>query len=92
MKTMKLPHHPVPENLRRAREGRAGSGAYPCVVCGLPVARPRFYVHMIEGGGVALHPDFEATWVADGGDMGLYPVGPECLRRHPELKPYLHKA
>lgn len=85
MRTITIPKNPAPEEMKRARNTEA---SYPCVICGLPVSKPRFYCHMIGGGGVALHPADEAEYQPDGGDMGSYPVGSDCLRRFPEMKPF----
>lgn len=84
MRTIIIPQNPAPEKMKRAR----GADAYPCVICGIPVTKPRFYCHEIEGGGVALHPADEAKYQPDGGDLGCQPVGSDCLRRFPEMKPY----
>ena len=91
MRTIRIPEARAPQRLIVARSARSGD-AYPCVVCGIPVTRPRFVCHVIEGGGVALHPEDEALYVPDGGDMCCQPVGTDCLRRHPELKPYASRA
>lgn len=92
MRTIRIPSRPAPEGRRRARMG----DAYPCVVCGLPISKPRFVCHMIGGGGVALHPEDEAEFAADteaqAGDMGCYPIGGDCLKRHPAMLPFVTKA
>lgn len=94
MRTIDIPKKPAPERMKRARPGDENS--YPCVICGLSVSKPRFHCHMIGGGGVALHPDDESEFAADSseqaGDMGFYPVGSDCLRRFPEMKPFVIKA
>ncbi len=90
-RTIAIPEARAPEKLIQARSRRHGS-AYGCIVCGLPTPSPRFYCHVIEGGGVALHPDDEHLYVPDGGDMCHLPLGSECLRKHPQLKPFAIKA
>lgn len=90
-RTIAIPDARAPENLIQARQRRYGS-AYGCVVCGLPMPEPKFYCHVIEGGGVALHPEDEALYVPDGGDMCHLPLGTECLRKHPQLRPFSIKA
>ncbi len=57
--------------------------SYPCAVCGKPVNNPKHYLH-IEGCW-ALEPG-EAV-KDESADLGLQPVGTDCLRRHPELRP-----
>ena len=62
---------------------------YPCIVCGRPVksANPKM-LRIVEGGFHTVLPEFQAEYDRDPGDMGLYPIGPDCLRRNPHLKPY----
>ena len=70
-----------------------GSDESPCAVCGRPTNR--------EGGGAQsirtwygsqAVTEAEASKLAKtapGGDTGCYPVGADCLRKHPELLPYV---
>lgn len=90
-RTMRIPRQRAPENIIRARERRSGD-ASPCIVCGLPVTKPVYYCHVVAGGSRALHAEDEALYVSDGGDMSHLPVGTDCLRRNPELKPFATKA
>lgn len=60
----------------------------PCAICGKPVPRPQHYAHMHEGG-AAIVTEEEAATLDPAGDLGAYPVGPDCARL-PALKPYLH--
>lgn len=94
MRTIDIPDNPAPEKMIRARA--AGPDAYPCVICGIPVNKPRFMCHVVGGGGVALHPDDEHLFAADeaalNGDVGCHPVGADCLRRFPEMKPFVFRA
>jgi len=90
-RVLRIPQERASEKLIRAREARNGDG-YPCVVCGLPMPAPKFLCHVIDGGGYAVHPDDDALYAPDGGDMGCQPVGTECLRKNPELKPYVFRA
>lgn len=63
---------------------------YPCVVCGKEVRKPKYMIECVHGGcDVAAMPDTADT--SDGGYMGLYPIGFDCLKNHPELKPYVKK-
>jgi hypothetical protein len=92
-RTIAIPERRAPASLRE--RGQTGS-SYPCVVCGVHVRSPKWELHMISGGGVALHPADEALFAADeaasGGDMGFYPIGADCLRQHPELRPFVLKV
>lgn len=62
-------------------------GAEPCVVCGrLVKAGKGFDVHFIFGGRDAVRNDLEAEAVAgytEGGDMGIWKIGPECGKAVP---------
>jgi hypothetical protein len=64
---------------------------YPCVVCGRGVSKG-WRVHLHEGGS-ALVTEAEAAELNATGhenaDMYGYPLGRDCLRAHPELKPYV---
>ncbi len=74
MRTRLLPPH-------RGRDKRVTTDN-PCVVCAKEVdpATAR-YVHLIDGGGVILHPGDEHLYVPDGGDVGGHPIGPDCAKR-----------
>ena len=87
MRTISVPKNPAPEKMKRARD----ADAYPCMICGIPVTKPKFECHLIDGGGIALHPD-EHEYQTNGGDVGFYPVGTDCLRRFPEMKPFVIRA
>lgn len=62
--------------------------AYPCVVCGKAVTSARRKMVRMWWGTV-LVTEAESGTLDAGGDMGYYPIGSECLRNHPELKPYV---
>lgn len=55
----------------------------PCVCCGRDVRKPGGWVHVIHGGGVMLHKDDEDAYQPDGDDLGLQPVGSDCVRLIP---------
>ena len=58
----------------------------PCAVCGKPIepSKAKHYVRM-HVMWAALMPDEE---VEPGYDQGYFPIGTDCLRKHPELEPY----
>ena len=60
----------------------------PCVVCGRPVKKPRTMLHCFEGIDWALDAE-EAKTVDPASDMGLYPIGRDCLKKNPQLLPYV---
>ena len=69
------------------------AGVLPtCAICGrgIKATNPR-YVH-IHNGGRAVVTDEEASTLDPVADMGVFPIGPECLRKHPEVRPYLVNA
>src|SRR5580692_10234105 len=78
----------IPPRLQAPKRSLKGE-EYPCVVCGEPVPNPKNYVHLVNGGGMLALPDEE---VETSGDMGYYPIGTSCLRKHPHLKPYAIKS
>jgi hypothetical protein len=67
---------------------------YPCIVCGKACRAKRTrYVYLHLGGTHvvtsaerdALNADPETA----GGDMGSYPIGPDCIKQNPVIQPYL---
>lgn len=75
------------ENERRHCRG----DLYPCLICGRPIAKPKYSLHLWYGS-MAVTEEEAAALVAkegDGGDTGFYPVGSDCLKKHPELRPYV---
>ena len=52
-----------------------------CCRCGKDIRGKYRMVHLIGGGMTVLHPADEAIYVADGGDCGGYPIGPDCARK-----------
>lgn len=92
IRTILIPKNPAPAPMKRVR----GGDGLPCVICGLTVTKPKFECHLVLGGDHALHPEDEAAFAADTeqqrGDMGYYPVGTDCLRRFPEMRPFSFKA
>lgn len=68
------------------------SNHLPCVVCGkqIPLKKARYWVHLHDGGALIV-TDAEASEMPENADMGVYPVGSDCLRRYPEIKPYVKR-
>jgi hypothetical protein len=64
------------------------SGYSPCCVCGRAIKDGTAkMVHIVEGGSSLALPEEEAT-IDPSADLGCYPIGPECLKKHPEYRPY----
>lgn len=90
MATMKIPTSP--HYARRYGGMIDGDSEGPCVVCGRPVKAPaRLVVHVIEGGNTICTPEEDARYAATAGDMGEQPLGAECAKRFPALKPYVRR-
>jgi hypothetical protein len=79
---------PQTEDYRR-NAGKLPGEAYPCVVCGKAVKRPEknFSVHLGGGGSCLLLANEVNPAASD--YLGVYPLGRDCLRQHPELRPYV---
>lgn len=74
------------------RTNANGEGNCPCIVCGraINMDRPHWMVY-VHGGGSVIVTETEHTEMNranERGDLGCYPIGPECLRKHPDIKPY----
>jgi hypothetical protein len=83
---IKIPRSPT------AERNNATDDAAPCVICGKLVKAPKFMLHVHQGGSHAVTAEEAADLNANGGepsDCGGHPIGADCLRRHPELKPYV---
>lgn len=56
-----------------------------CCACQKDIkGEPRYFVHLVDGGAHALHPEDEELYVTQGdkgGDCGSLPIGPDCARR-----------
>lgn len=68
-----------------------GSDDQPCIICGKLVKdqNNRYSVHVHEGG-THIVTEEEAATMDEASDLGFYPIGLDCLRQHPELRPYVH--
>lgn len=77
-------------NFSRNRE-RSTDTLEHCAVCGKNVKKPVNYIHLFYGDTVVSEVEAQRIILADddGGDMGFFPVGNDCLRQHPELKPFI---
>jgi len=66
----------------------------PCAVCDKPidVDKHKLFVWVHDGGASVVTDDEGKELNASGrkgADMGLQPVGRECVRKNPEIKPYV---
>lgn len=62
--------------------GKTPATACFCFRCNrdLKPGQSRRWIHLIDGGAAILHPDSEADYVSDGGDMYYFPVGMDCAK------------
>jgi hypothetical protein len=60
----------------------------PCIICGRGVKEPwKYTVHLYMG--ATLVTSEEAQTIDPAGDLGGWPIGANCLKKHPEIIPYL---
>lgn len=85
---IKIPYSPNYE--KNAQRRNDDKDALPCAVCGKQVSKPRWWVH-VHMGGSHIVTDEEAAGLDPAADMYFFPLGSDCLRKHPELKAYAHK-
>lgn len=63
----------------------------PCIICGKGVKEPwSNTVHVFWGFTVVTEQ--EAAELDSSGDLGLWPIGNDCLRNHSEILPYVTKG
>ena len=78
----------TPDHSRNADRVR-GDDRLPCYICGRAIntTKKNFYWLTVGGGGFdALLPaEVDAN---DAGFMGLQPIGADCLKNQPGLRPY----
>jgi hypothetical protein len=66
---------------------RAKGDEVPCLICGKGVKGPWPHaLRLVFGGGMAGTAEEAASEPA--GDVGAYPVGRSCWKKHPELHEY----
>ena len=85
MTTVKVIHSP--DYHTNERRFPSHDNEMPCLICGraIKMTDDTKMVHLVNGGGEALATVDEASYHDDGGDLGFYPIGSDCLKRHPEL-------
>jgi len=70
------------------------SNEMPCVICGKPVNMDRnpSMIHVCNGGAWAMLDAEDHGELGLAGCLGFYPIGKDCLRNHPQLKPFAKKG
>ena len=84
----------IPSSPRRNNPLRPPTGdQWPCYICGNGVDTSKAkWIHVHRGGSHAVTEEEAAKLNAAGdaaSDVGGHPIGPCCLRKHPELRPYV---
>lgn len=81
---------PMSSQFKIKGRGRWSADSTPCYICAMPIRKDRikYMLHIHCGGGIAV-TEAEAAKLDEAGDLGCHPIGSDCLRRHPELKPYV---
>ncbi len=68
----------------------------PCIICGRAIkAESPAMVRVYWGTHIVTKEEAEQLHIeesGDGGDLYYYPIGPDCLRKYPDIKPYVHKG
>jgi hypothetical protein len=69
----------------RAREDQGKIGFLSCIHCGRDTSKQgRSQGVCVSGGGsIIVHPEDYDTYPHQGGEMGWYPVGSECIKQIP---------
>lgn len=85
---LEIPHHP------RYDEWSTQSytaDTFPCVICGKPIkdTKVKHRVYVDNGGQHLLSPEAAAAHPENYKELGMWPIGTDCLRQHPELAPYV---
>lgn len=75
------------------RTNAHGRGFAPCIVCGRAVnVNSRHWEVRVHHGGSHIVSEAEAERLnAEGhesSDLGCYPIGPDCLKKNPDIKPF----
>lgn len=68
----------------------------PCIVCGRAIkSETPAMVRVYWGSHIVTAEEAEQLHISEGGDGGdlyYYPIGPDCLRRHPGIRPYVRRG
>jgi hypothetical protein len=80
---IEIPFDPLfVENMNRTQS----HGFNPCIICGRKCKNPRYKVYVNSGFSHILTED---EFRQDEGQMLLFPIGADCLRKHPEVRSYV---
>ena len=76
----------VPQNADyMVQSERARGNAQHCVICGRGCPKPKAMILCIDCDiSTAIMPEDQPS----GSDCGYFPIGADCLKRHPDLIPF----
>lgn len=81
----------IPKAAGYSRNADRAGDLEPCCVCGKGIKQQKTQYIRTYYGGVAVSEAEagELRQTDPNGDTGWYAIGADCLRQHPELRPYL---
>jgi hypothetical protein len=80
--------HCNPNHNDNAEKIKDPSNETECLVCGKGIKWPWINSIHVYLGYYAVTEDEE---IDESGDTGMFPIGSDCLKKHPELLPYIIK-
>jgi len=75
----------VPQTIETYQEYSGFSSSQPCVCCKESVNKESHFLHLVEGGGFAVHPLFEGRYEGTPGDLYYHSICGDCLKKFPQL-------
>lgn len=69
---------------------RCSGDDWPCVICGRGIKNAETksrWLHLVDGGMHFLRPGVD--WDDDASDLGSHPIGADCLKKRPWLRPFV---
>lgn len=86
---------PYTDDYKKNIERHNFGDSLPCIVCGRPIKAERPAMLRIFWGSHIV-TDAEAEQIiaeeGGGGDLCYYPIGPDCLRKNPQVAPYVKRS
>jgi hypothetical protein len=77
---------PFNDDFTDQMERTQSHGSNPCIICGRKCHNLRYRVYVNDGFSHILTAD---EFRQEAGEMGLFPIGANCLQKHPEIRPYV---
>lgn len=80
----------LPPRTKNYHKNMSKAGDLPtCIICGRGIKVESPAAVRVHAGGAAVVTEEETAQMNASADLGVYPIGTDCLRRHPELKTYV---